>query len=62
MFLHAMQHPEQTGGFPTGRFVFYNAVSECYTDDRKLEFLQQYGWLTDDDDVRAYSAKYKPKK
>ena len=32
------------------------------TDDRKLEFLQRYGWLTDDDDVRAYSAKFKPKK
>ena len=32
------------------------------TDDRKLEFLQRYGWLTDDEDVRAYSAKYKPKK
>ena len=32
------------------------------TDDRKLEFLQRYGWLTSDDDVRKYSAKYKPKK
>lgn len=32
------------------------------TDDRKLEFLQRYGWLTDDDEVRAYSAKFKPKK
>ncbi len=32
------------------------------TDDRKLEFLQRYGWLTNDDDVRKYSAKYKPKK
>jgi hypothetical protein len=32
------------------------------TDDRKLEFLQRYGWLTDDEDVRAYSAKFKPKK
>lgn len=31
------------------------------TDDRKLEFLQRYGWLMDDEDVRAYSAKYKPK-
>lgn len=30
------------------------------TDDRKLEFLQRYGWLIDDEDVRAYSAKYKP--
>ena len=30
------------------------------TDDRKLEFLQRYGWLMDDEDVRAYSAKYKP--
>lgn len=32
------------------------------TDDRKLEFLQRYGWLTDDEDVRKYSAKFKPKK
>ena len=32
------------------------------TDDRKLEFLQRYGWLTKDDDARTYSAKYKPKK
>ena len=32
------------------------------TDDRKLEFLQRYGWLTDDEEVKAYSAKYKPKK
>lgn len=38
-------------------------VEEHYdTDDRKLDFLQWYGWLTDDDEVRAYSAKYKPKK
>lgn len=32
------------------------------TDDLKLEFLQRYGWLADDEDVRAYSAKYKLKK
>ncbi len=32
------------------------------TDDRKLEFLQRFGWLIDDDDVRTYSAKFKPKK
>lgn len=32
------------------------------TDDRKLEFLQRYGWLMDDEDVKAYSAKYKPSK
>lgn len=30
------------------------------TDDRKLEFLQRYGWLMDDEDVRAYSSKFKP--
>ena len=30
------------------------------TDERKLEFLQRYGWLTKDEDVRAYSAKFKP--
>ena len=32
------------------------------TDDLKLEFLQRYGWLIDNNDVRAYSAKFKPKK
>ena len=32
------------------------------TDDRKLEFLQRYGWLIDDPDARAYSAKFKLKK
>ena len=32
------------------------------TDARKVEFLQLYGWLTDDEDVRVYSAKYKPNK
>ena len=32
------------------------------TDDKKLEFLQKYGWLTKDEDTRAYSAKFKPKK
>lgn len=32
------------------------------TDERKLEFLQRYGWLTEDEDAKAYSAKFKPKK
>jgi len=32
------------------------------TDEQKLEFLQKYGWLTADEDAKAYSAKYKPKK
>lgn len=32
------------------------------TEDRKLEFLQRYGWLMDDAEVRAYSAKFKPKR
>ena len=32
------------------------------TDDQKLAFLQKYDWLIDDDDVKAYSAKYKPGK
>ena len=32
------------------------------TDERKLEFLQRYGWLIDDEEVCAYSAKYKPKR
>lgn len=28
-FLYAMPPPEQTGGFPTGLFVLYGAVSVC---------------------------------
>ena len=32
------------------------------TDESKLEFLQRYGWLMDDEDVCAYSAKFKPTK
>ncbi len=32
------------------------------TDEKKLGFLQRYGWLTDDEDVKAYSAKFKPQK
>lgn len=31
------------------------------TDERKLDFLQRYGWLIKDEEVRKYSAKYKPK-
>lgn len=32
------------------------------TDDKKLEFLQRFGWLMADPDVKAYSARYKRKK
>lgn len=32
------------------------------TDQQKLEFLQKYGWLMSDPDVRAYSAKFKPQR
>lgn len=31
------------------------------TDEKKLMFLQKYGWLMDDKDVKAYSAKFKTK-
>lgn len=38
-------------------------IEEHYdTDDRKLEFLQRYGWLMNNDEVKAYSAKFKPVK
>ena len=30
------------------------------TDDKKLEFLQKYGWLIDDEGTRAYSRRFKP--
>lgn len=32
------------------------------TIPEKLSFLQKYGWLLDDPDVKAYSALFKPKK
>lgn len=32
------------------------------TDEEKLGFLQRYGWLMADPEVRKYSAKYKPTK
>lgn len=32
------------------------------TDERKLLFLQKYGCLINDEDVKKYSAKYKQKK
>lgn len=32
------------------------------TEESKLEFLQKYGWLMADEEVRAYSAKFKPQK
>ena len=32
------------------------------TDERKLLFLQRYGWLIEDVEVKNYSAKYKPKR
>lgn len=32
------------------------------TDEKKLDFLQKYGWLIDDQDAKAYSAKFKPKR
>ena len=37
-------------------------LQEWNTDDEKLEFLQRFGWLMDDADVKSYSAKFKPKK
>lgn len=32
------------------------------SDNERVEFLQKFGWLINDEMVRAYSAKYKPSK
>ncbi len=32
------------------------------TEEKKLSFLQRFGWLMKDEDARKYSAKFKPKK
>lgn len=57
---------------PGGKF-FNGKESERYegvlhtlqkwdTDEEKIGFLRKFGWLMQDDDVKAYSAKFKPKK
>ena len=38
------------------------SVQLFQTIAEKLSFLQKYGWLMSDPDVRAYSALFKPKK
>lgn len=37
-------------------------LQEWTTDEEKLDFLRKFGWLMKDAAVRAYSAKFKPKK
>ncbi len=39
-----------------------HTLQEWVTDEEKLEFLKKFGWLMKDTAVRAYSAKFKPKK
>ncbi|WP_148629929.1 hypothetical protein [Bacillus sp. E214] len=38
------------------------SVQLLETVTEKLSFLQKYGWLIDDPDVKTYSALFKPKK
>ena len=37
-------------------------VDACESDDQKLEFLQNYGWLMEDSRAKAYSARFKKNK
>ena len=39
-----------------------HTLQEWITDEEKLEFLRKLGWLMKNEAVRAYSAKFKPKK
>lgn len=39
-----------------------HVLREWITEDDKLAFFQKFGHLMDDADVKAYSAKFKPKK
>ena len=39
-----------------------HVLDEWKSDEERLGFLQKFGWLMKDDDARAYSAKFKPKK
>ena len=39
-----------------------HVLEKWETDEEKIGFLQKFGWLINDEDAKAYSAKYKPKK
>lgn len=39
-----------------------HTLQEWATNEQKLEFLKKFGWLMKDAAVKAYSAKFKPKK
>lgn len=39
-----------------------HTLQKWTTDEEKLEFLQKFGWLMKDLDVKTYSAKFKQKK
>lgn len=39
-----------------------HVLDEWITDEQRLAFLQKFGFLMKDADVRAYSAKFKPKR
>lgn len=39
-----------------------HVLQEWKTDEEVLSFFQKFGWLIDNADVKAYSAKFKPKK
>lgn len=39
-----------------------HVLQEWSTDEQKLQFLQKFGWLMKDADVKTYSAMFKPSK
>lgn len=39
-----------------------HVLQEWITDEEILAFVQKFGFLIDDLDIKAYSAKFKPKK
>ncbi|MBR1810054.1 MAG: hypothetical protein IJ766_00180 [Clostridia bacterium] len=39
-----------------------HTLQKWVTDEEKLAFLQKFGWLSKDEAVKAYSAKFKPRR
>lgn len=39
-----------------------HVLEEWNTDEEKIGFLRKFGWLMEDEDVKKYSAKFKPSK
>ena len=59
--IYRQSQPTQTADTSGNKNGISQRSEKVYaTDEQKRLFLQRYGWLMEDEQVRAYSALYKP--